>query len=320
MRADLNKLLCEHERHGSSSSFRAVRRSQRFDLDEQFTARRESMKRRYGYDERKSFSENLNPLYGAVRKAVGTPWNTFYSELCKTFDKRSVINQHILDHLFRYVEIKDVYVDAKGKLRVQSLYRRGEDQTIEEAGIEYYVDPRDGILKRNNSFMSYSRRWRAKEAEVAAEVAKTFIKLDENNVLRLVDSVWYHFELKDAPEGKFTFWKPNDWVPVDINPNWMKKFDYIRPRMANWDELNDDQKARFGKRHFEGHFVYDVYYRKSVAFTPTRHGLRLTDSRGDLVHKISYPINKWVDPGGRKYHASKKQASKKQLKAAGIIQ
>src|SRR5271155_3661608 len=71
----------------------------------------ESTMYRYVRDgETKNFNENLSPLKGAIRAAIGKRWDTFYSDLCKNFDKRSVINQHILQHLFEYVE-RDVYIE-----------------------------------------------------------------------------------------------------------------------------------------------------------------------------------------------------------------
>lgn len=126
MREDLNKLLCERERIGHSDRYGSYRRLKHFkdesdieDSDELFTgvgsSHRESMKIRYGYDT-KSFNENLNPLYGFIHKSVGKKWDKIYSEICKVFDKRSVINQHILIHLFQKVETKDIVVGTNGKL------------------------------------------------------------------------------------------------------------------------------------------------------------------------------------------------------------
>jgi hypothetical protein len=107
MRSDLNKVICEHERRGSRDSYRQVRRKRSFALSEDSPAF-ESMKARYGYNT-KAFGEHLNPLYGQVRKAVGRRWDDFYSVLRRNFDTRSVINAHILQHLYDRFE-KDCYI------------------------------------------------------------------------------------------------------------------------------------------------------------------------------------------------------------------
>ena len=106
MRQDLNKQLCERERLGHSLKYRDYRHKRDYNdyLGEEGEnlLQREGMKTRYGWN-RKSFNENLNPLYGLIRKNAGRPWDTFYSELCEVFDTRSVINGHILQHLLQYV-------------------------------------------------------------------------------------------------------------------------------------------------------------------------------------------------------------------------
>ena len=82
-REDLNKLLCERQRIGSSMSFKDVRHAKRF-ADHEHT--REGMKHRYGYDT-KTLNENLTPLWGYIRKSVNRPWDLVYSDLVKVFEQ-----------------------------------------------------------------------------------------------------------------------------------------------------------------------------------------------------------------------------------------
>ena len=154
MRLDLNKLLCERERHRSTNKHRPYRRMKKFqphlDPDGDIHAKKqEGMRWRYGWDG-KDFNENLSPLRGQIRKALGKRFDKFYSELCKVFDKRSVINQHILLHLDQELERKDVFVGKDGRLWVHHLY--GSDVPIWKSGVEYFVDPRNGIIRRNKYY------------------------------------------------------------------------------------------------------------------------------------------------------------------------
>jgi hypothetical protein len=201
MRSDLNKQLCEHERSGSENSFRQRRRDRTFqyqDPDGEDARFHESMTLRYTND-RKSFNENLSPLKGQVRKAIGRPWNKFYSEFCQVFDKRSVINQHILQHLEDFVCTK-VYVGRDNELWVK---RYGSPELLDGSSIEIYVDPRDGIIKKNRGYKPYRSYNREALLKREAEERLELRRLDDNNVLRLIDGTWFHFELRDAPYGYY---------------------------------------------------------------------------------------------------------------------
>jgi hypothetical protein len=215
MRKDLNKLLCERERVGHSDHYGYYRRSKRFDgqhdvedTNELFTGvgsgHRESMTARHGT---KSFNENLNPLYGFIRKSLGKKWDKVYSEICEVFDKRSVINQHILIHLFQYVET-NVRVGTDGKLYVLREYTN-EYIPVGETSTEYYVDPRDGILKYNHARLTQRQEMRAWREERQRR------QLDKKRVLgpmlelERVDGIWYEFQY--APVER--------WARVETDEN-----------------------------------------------------------------------------------------------------
>lgn len=194
MRDDLNKLLCERERHGHRACYGDVRHTRAdnklFDEDGEYMHQsRESMKRRHVlHGNRKSFSENLNPLYGLVRKNVNRPWNKVYSEICQNFNKDSVINQHILTHLFDFVDTK-TKLDAKGKVLVH--YWGGRWRELKDTWADYYVHPRTGIL----TFNKYKESWKAarrkaQEERRKAEAAKE-VWLNDLHVAQLIDGQWF---------------------------------------------------------------------------------------------------------------------------------
>jgi hypothetical protein len=208
VRDDLTKVLCEHERSRSWDGYSNYRNLDKFerqyddviddDLDEPFTGvgsgHRESMKHRFGYDT-KSFGEHLSPLYGIVRKNVGRKWDKVYSELSKNFDRRSATGNHIFQHLFdQLAKPAETYIGEDGK--VWTRYSYGNDKPIRESYYEFYVDPRDGILKRNLQRKSYRQVQRQRAVEKAREDAKVKRVISTEIELHNLDGVWFEVKFK----------------------------------------------------------------------------------------------------------------------------
>lgn len=299
MRQDLNKLLCERERVRSRDHYRNYRRNRRFnhalqDLEGENQPATESMRIRYGWM-RKEFNENLNPLQGILRKSVGRPWDQFYSELCETFNMRSVINQHILQHLYDYICVNGVEIDDQKQVWVRD--RWATTQRVEESHFLYYVDPRDGLIKANKHYRSWGQRKRDRWREQLANQPITQVYLDQNTVLNLIDGVWYQFSLEEIPLGQLTFKKP-EHVHV---------FNSRRLGPVSWDRLTHAERILQGVKHFTGAAAKDAMTGQTVFRDPT--GLvRVLEGNGSYVA---------VD--ATKYRATKKTANHKTLKQAGLI-
>lgn len=276
MRQDLNKLLCERERSGSSRKFKYVRRKKAFNGENNRAY--EGMKLRHN---EKQFSENLNPLRGAIRKAVGKRWDTFYSELCEVFNMRSVINQHILQHLESEIVI-DTYVED-GVIYERDKY--GNTTPVSMSYSDYIVDPRDGIIKKNKWAAQRKEREQSKmDAKARLEAAKV-CWIDGDNVLRLVDDVWFHFTMADAPVVRYEYHKPAN---IDLfNTSYAK-----RPSFKTWEKLHEYEKQKFGRRVRIGHPVHDVfdgsYVESSDIRTQRYHVTKQTASHKTLKqHKLA---------------------------------
>jgi len=301
MRADLNKQLCERERVGHDRSYKDVRRSKKFNVIDEDGANpdRESMKHRHvRASDTKSFNENLNPLWGAVRAAVGRPWDKFYSELCQNFDKRSVINQHILQHLDDRVA-RNLFLKGD-ELWLHASYGGPIPFKTDGDRYEYFVDPRDGILKLNKGYRSYKQRDRERAAKAEKEREQVYREIDKNNVLHKINDVWFHFTLEDVPEGHYVLEKPESPEKFEVGYGTRKK-------LVSWDKLAPHEKTRLGHRRFVGETVRDVFTGETL-YREGRH-----------VRIMSYGTYDRYGSVSPRYHATKKTASHKVLKQAGVI-
>jgi hypothetical protein len=218
VRADLNKVMCESPRVGGDDFHEYRPRMKQFvdhyeDLDDDIILNGDSSGPRVGirsskvyWNGRKSFNEHLNPLRGIIRKNVGRRWDKVYSELCSVFDKRSVINQHILIHLFQYVETKNIYVrDGKLWFLENSSYRPsngdGNFVPLRNSRVEWYVDPRNGILRENTNKISYrSQRKQAAASRLEAERDEKQTFPDGSSIFRDHKGIWFYcMEVKQTP-------------------------------------------------------------------------------------------------------------------------
>lgn len=198
MKSNLNKLLCERPRHQSSDNFSFYRHKKGFEVfDDENTHTRESMKVRFGFDT-KNFSEHFAPLWGIIRKNTGRKWDDVYSEICQNFDKRSVINQHILIHLFQFVATKTYEEDGE-------IYAIGDYRTIaniKDSLYEYYVNPQTGILLKNKWYKGYKKVVRDREKQRMQEELKTRRVIEEGKLelrKREDDGVWFFCEIAEIP-------------------------------------------------------------------------------------------------------------------------
>jgi hypothetical protein len=305
MRADFSKQLTERERHNSSDhyhNYRNVKGPKGLNDDE--VGGREGMRKRYnfGYD-RKQFNENLNPLRGWIRAGLGKNWDRYYSTLRKQFDARKVINAHILQHLFQYIEIH-TFVGDKGQVMfMDTRYTNKGEQPIKSCYKDYYVCPKSGCLRKTNK---EPRRSIAKEQEAKKLKAEQAVyrRIDDTNVLRFIDGVWYHFTLKPIPKVTIDYIKPLGVETFKVG---------YPPKEKTWDHLNPHEKARLGRTQVIGETARDLFTNEAVYI----------DQKGYL-HQTTRAIsprsgNGWVKTRPTFYHATKATASHKQLKQAGII-
>lgn len=216
MRSDHNKLICERERRGNYIKYHHIRHLKEdakindanWDLDHwddvdeeiQTSSCPTSMTKEYRSRWKDSeFNDFGTPIRGLVHKNVGRKWDDVFSEFCAQYDRRAAINKHLFHHLLGVVERKLVIID--GELHLRSRWRC---ETLKEAYVEYYVDPRDGILKRNSDFQNRKQVRREREKQLADEKAKTVRVVDKLTELHLINNTW--FEVKFVERGGERKW------------------------------------------------------------------------------------------------------------------
>lgn len=303
MRDDFAKQLVERERIHSRDHYHNYRnvKGPKGAWGDDEVGGRERMRVRYnhGYD-RKSFSENLNPLYGWLRSCIGKKWDKCYSELREKFDARSVVNAHILEHLWQSIAT-DAYLDEKGSVCVNDRYRGVVH--ISRSFKDYYVCPKDGTVKKVNK-PTHRAVAAQKAAEAKAKELAVKRVLNDKEVLHLVDGVWYHFDLQPIPNARIEYLRPHDTNSFRIGYHFGKGPDTRLEK--SWDELNQSERERFGRPHVVGGTAIDEF----------THQVVYRDQKG-VVHLGKFGVRP-AQKNTELYHANKKTASKKHLKAAGL--
>ena len=317
MRPDFNKLLVERERAGHKRRFHENRRMKQFDKvdgpgGEYAFGGRESMRKRYKVTgNNKSFNENLNPLKGWLHSCLGKKWDKCYSELRKTFDARGVINNHILEHLFDYVEVNTKVVD--GIVMVLDGYNGSKGyvplkkRQYNMRWPEYYVCPKDGTLK---TMHKPPRRSIVKEAEARKqrEIDAVFRKIDDKTHLRLMDGVWYAFDVLPLPPVVVEVYNP---YPADHVFTVSRSYSPLKKQKV-WAEMNADERKQHGRTRIVSGLVTDEFTGERVSRSDYARGYQ--SSRRYGVYSYGAPTL-----AVHQYYANKRTASHKLLKAAGVV-
>jgi hypothetical protein len=243
MREDMFKVIVEHPRWGSRFPFKQRRAA---DLDEAAPAR-ESI--RYRHIDRKSLSENLNPLRRWLEGQVGRPWDKVFAELCEHIDRRSTVQQHIHQHVEDFVALKVVVIDG-----VARDARDWRMVALDDAWApKLYVDPRTGILRRNLKAVAARvavRRERKEHNFPGAPADRRDLAPDRQ--LHRLGGIWYEVTLAPIPPRAA---KPGKWtaVPYDVVLHCSVHAFANDPKLgsANWWQYGHGERYAVAKRQLD---------------------------------------------------------------------
>jgi hypothetical protein len=132
----------------------------------------------------KWFSDCLGPLYRWLEFHVGQYWDDVYSKLCQILDITTLSGQHIVSHVWGYVERNAVLIDGVPYRKNREFY----DTTL-PLGYWYkqlYVHPETRILCLAKKI--------PKEPKQKPD---DFVFVDAYHHYRKLDDLWYAIELAD---------------------------------------------------------------------------------------------------------------------------
>lgn len=130
----------------------------------------------------KSFSDCLGPLYQWLQSHVGQYWDDVYSKLCKILDTTTLSGQHIVSHVWGYVERNAELIDGVP-------YAKNSGSHPLPLGYWYkrlYVHPETGIL-------CIAERIR----KAPQKKPDDFLLVDAYHYYKKIDGLWYAIELAD---------------------------------------------------------------------------------------------------------------------------
>ena len=204
MREDMSKVLVEEPRHGRAfaRAIQGQRRQRWNELDRDDEGGPVHIGMRHDRLACKTFGEHLGPLYRYLDRQVHRPWNKVYSELCAGLDRRSVVQNHLFEHIGDHVALRTALIDGE-------VHVRGRFSTVllADARQPLFVHPRTGILLPNRARDHAVRQEKLQRAErrKAADVDhRTDIPgLGPDRQWRRIDGLWYEVQLSplqgDAP-------------------------------------------------------------------------------------------------------------------------
>lgn len=166
-------------------------------IDPDLMASKEGMRaphvRHYGG---KELNENLAPLRRFIRSRIGRHWNDVYSEIAANLRPTSTVQQHVRDHVEDFVAVRTRIVD--GEIWVSS--RWGGPHPLKGGWDEFYVDPRDGILRANEHRETHTQRWKRERERRRAEEARNIHVASDGKEYRKMDGIWYEVIWEQVPE------------------------------------------------------------------------------------------------------------------------
>ena len=98
-------------------------------------------------EQSKWLSDHLGPLRRLLRSQVGRPWDEVYSRLCQDLNPRTLAGEHVIDHLWGYVERHAEIIDGIPYAKSSRRSFQGKRLSLADSyGPRFYVHPDTGLL------------------------------------------------------------------------------------------------------------------------------------------------------------------------------
>ena len=142
------------------------------------------------YDDKKQLNENLNPLRRFLNSRIGQPWDKVYSEIMSGLNMNNAVQYHVWQHLIKFGEVQTkTYME--GNTVMASGVIGPESMTTSYGREEFYVDPRDGTLRKTKKRPRYRRE---------KEMSNSSYYDPKNPLIQFhkIGEVWYEFKFREA--------------------------------------------------------------------------------------------------------------------------
>jgi hypothetical protein len=171
----------------------------------------------------KYFSDCLNPLRRFLRSKVGQHWDGVYGELCQDLDISTLSGQHILSHLWQYVERHVEIVDGKPcRKPYDGLFFR----SFGTYRNQFYIHPETGILCEA-----------VRSPKVIPPKSEDKIEIDRTHYYYKLDDIWYLITFAEVP------------AIAEVRDVVLKA--YIQPETSSHTGLYAAQKRQCNKKEMQ---------------------------------------------------------------------
>ncbi|HEY9695983.1 MAG TPA: hypothetical protein V6D10_01750 [Trichocoleus sp.] len=142
----------------------------------------------------KYLSDHLGPLRRFLRSHVGQPWNDVYSKLCQQLNGNTMAGQHVLNHVWDYVERHVELIDG---IPYSKPYWISRDRLDSHYKDKFYVHPETGILCASA---------KAPRKQKRNQPQRDRMILDEYHQYHQINEIWYLVTFEEFPPS------PTEWV------------------------------------------------------------------------------------------------------------
>ncbi|GEM_PF-862854 len=147
----------------------------------------------------KHFSDHLGPLRRWLYSKIGQPWDAVYKELCQQIETKTLIGQHLLVHVWQFLE-RDVELIDEVPYN-KKRYSYSERRQLGYWRDQLYVHPDTGIV-------CLAKRKPNKDIKKRHNKRDDLVVIDPYHQYRKLDDLWYLVTLQDIPP----MGKPTDVV------------------------------------------------------------------------------------------------------------
>ena len=325
MRKDMSKLITECYRYGGQYKYRNRRHQLRQQLQsairnddyDSVDTGGESMRGWVrGWDARKEFGENLNPLIRFMLSKVGQRWDDVYSEMSACINRNSAQQLHIWQHAEDYVET-NTFIGDDGEVWYNDGFGfGGAVRRISSSHAFVYACPETGVLKKISK--EPRRRYSGPNCQNAPETCSVVV--NKHWQCHNIWGDWYLIHIKPIPQPAYRYWSEEEKI------KFAEELDGYEPARkwpkpsANAIKFNHGHSGKWIYPEYEDVAGEDIIATREGFFDGSAHDRRRRLCARDRWGYKDWLRNNYASLYGRPgvYAAFRKQMNTAELKRFGL--